>query len=179
MQENRQQSAWKPAMMRTFDTSGYTTAITLAWNRAVGRDRLRADLSEVLKLIDREMLGPRFNDKPASARTDAVFVVEGLTTGHVHVHSLWRAPSDRWFELGKLFSDWRCLRPPKVRDAARVFKGAPVGAWKRVVPTGSHDIEPLNLVGSNDEVTGYILKGQHAGSDVRDIIWAAEFHRSQ
>lgn len=179
MHRNQRTQAWKPAMMHTFDVAGYTTAITLAWNRSVGRDRLRADLSEVVKLIDREMLGPRFNEKSSSARTDAVFVVEGLATGHVHVHSLWRAPANRWFDLGKLFSDWRCLRSPQVRDNAPVFKGAPVGAWKRVVPTGSHDIEPLNLIGSNDEVTGYILKGQHVGSDVRDIIWAAEFHRSR
>lgn len=179
MHRNQGKQAWKPAMMHTFDTQGYTTAITMSWNRPVGRDRLRADLSKVVQLIDREMLGPRFGDKPANDRTDAVFVVEGVNTGHVHVHSLWRAPGNRWFDLGKLFSDWRCLKPARHQGKAPVFRGVNVGIWNRVVPTGSHSIAPLNLIGNNNEVTGYILKGQHSASDVRDIIWAAEFHGSR
>lgn len=177
MDGNRDLRAWKPAMMHTFESQSYTTAVTLAWNRPVGRVRARADLAKLVAFIDRQLLGPRFHERLAEARTDAVFVFEGYDTGHVHVHSLWRAPQNRWFELGKLFGDWRSAKLSQRRSPTSTFTGPRVGVWNKVVPTGSHCITAMNVVGGNDEITGYILKGQHAGSDVRDIVWASEFHR--
>jgi hypothetical protein len=77
---------WKRAMMSLFDAQGFTTAMTLAWNRPVGRARARKHLSALVARIDSEMLGPRFYKKPKEHRCDAVFVFEGFGFDHVHVH---------------------------------------------------------------------------------------------
>jgi hypothetical protein len=168
---------WKRAMMNLFDAQGFTTAMTLAWNRPVGRARARKDLSALVARIDRAMLGARFNEKPKDERAHAVFVFEGFSFDHVHVHCAWRAPQNRWFEFGKLFGDGKCLRRRNHLTMPSPFIGKRIGIWNEIVPTGSIDIAPFNLIGSNDEITGYLLKSQHPSSDDRDIIWADEFHR--
>lgn len=101
---------------------------------------------------------------------------EGFGFDHVHVHCAWRAPENRWFELGKLFTDGRCLERLKRPKGRCLFVGKRTGIWNEIVPSGSIDLAPFNLIGSNDEITGYLLKGQHPRSDDRDILWADEFH---
>ena len=150
--------------------------MTLAWNRPVGRERARKDLSALLARIDAEMLGPRFNKKPKEQRCHAVFVFEGFGFDHAHVHCALRAPQNRWFDLGKLFADGKSLKRMKRPKKPSQFTGKMIGIWNEIVPTGSIDVAPFNMIGSNDEITGYLLKGQHPWSDDRDIVWADEFH---
>ena len=119
--------------------------------------RARADLSHLLGRIDRALVGPYFHKKPASERTLAVLAFEGIGHDHYHVHSLWRAPHRKWFELGKLFG---------------VERG---GIWNDIVETGSCAVSALDR-GRNDDFFGYILKEQHRGSDDQLLIWSDEFH---
>lgn len=154
------QSSLKSQSVDWIDSFKWHFAITLVWNRNVGMDRARADLSELLKRADRRLAGSHFHKLLPEKRIEAVFFFEGQSQQHLHLHSLWRAPSDRWFELGKL------------------FHGQRGGLWNDVVETGSYDLTFCNAFGSNREIVGYLLKQQHRRSDARSMVWASDFHRS-
>lgn len=155
------QGRWKAAMMDWLDDFRFTHAITLVWNRSVGLERARADLRDLTHRVDRALLGSRFHRMPSQYRTTAMFCFEGHRHDHVHVHSLWKAPKDKWFALGKMF--------PRKRG----------GIWNDVVESGSHDVEACSWHGGNAEITGYALKQQHRFSDPALMVWADEFHRSR
>jgi hypothetical protein len=151
------QPHWKSAYIDWLHGFGFTHAITLSWNRTVAMPRARADLRNLLGRCDRALVGPKFNKTPSEHRTQAVFVFEGTKHDHFHVHSLWRAPDRKWFELGKLFG---------------VERG---GVWSDVVPSGSCALASVGQ-GRNDETIGYILKEQHRFSNDDFMVWASEFH---
>lgn len=136
---------------------GFTHAITLSWNRTVAMPRARADLAHLLRRIDRKLVGPYFHKLPGDQRTTAVFAFEGIGHDHYHVHSLWRAPQRKWFQLGKLFG---------------VERG---GIWNDIVETGSCAVDAIDR-GRNDDFFGYILKEQHRGSDDQLLVWSDDFH---
>lgn len=148
-------------MMQWLDDFRFTHAITLVWNRGVGLDRARADLKNLMHRVDRRLLNSNFHKVPTQHRTTAMFAFEGHTHHHVHVHSLWKPPQNRWFSLGKMF--------PRSRG----------GVWNEVVKSGSYDVEACNWIGGNPEITGYVLKQQHRFSDPHLMVWADEFHRSR
>lgn len=155
------QSHWKAAMMDWLDTFRFTHAITLVWNRSVGSDRARADLRDLMHRVDRRLLGSKFHKVPSRYRTTAVFFFEGYGHHNVHVHSLWKAPQQKWFSLGKMF--------PRKRG----------GIWNAVVGSGSYDVEACSWLGGNAAITGYAIKQQHRFSDPALMVWADEFHRSR
>lgn len=134
-------------------------AITIVWNRTVGMDRARQDLKDLLGRVDYRLVGSHYHKLRPSKRTEAVFAFEGLNCDHVHVHSLWRAPKDRWFDLGKL------------------FYGQRGGVWNEIVQSGSYDVAACNWTGGNDEIVGYMLKQQHRFAEPQLMVWASEFHR--
>lgn len=154
------QRRWQSAYMDFIDEMRFTHAITLVWNRTVGLQRARADLSDLMHRVDRKLLGSRFHKIPSEYRTTALFVFEGYQHDHVHVHSLWKAPKGKWFSLGKMF--------PQGRG----------GVWNDVVPSGSNDVEACSHLGGNWEIMGYALKQQHRFSDSELMVWSQEFHRS-
>lgn len=151
------QRRWKTDMIDWLHDFGFTHAITLSWNRTVAMPRARADLAQLLRRCDRALLGPYFHKMPSAERTQAVFAFEGVKHDHYHVHSLWRAPHHKWFEMGKLFG---------------VERG---GIWNDIVESGSCAVDAIQN-GRNDEFFGYILKEQHRFSDDNLLIWADEFH---
>lgn len=136
---------------------GFTHAITLSWNRTVAMPRARADLAHLMRRIDRKLTNPYFHKLPSEERTLAVFAFEGIGHDHYHVHSLWRAPQRKWFQLGKMFG---------------VERG---GIWNDIVETGSCAVNAIDR-GRNDDFFGYILKEQHRGSDDQLLVWSDEFH---
>lgn len=146
--------AWKDFI----EERRFQMAITMSWNRSVSLERARKDIGGILRRIDRKILGSNFHRFPRNARTDAVFVFEGMGFDHVHAHSAWRAPEGRWVDLGKLF--------PASRG----------GIWNDVVDSGSYKVEAMYPDGRNDEIVGYLLKGQHPNSDAFEMVWADEFH---
>lgn len=154
-------TGWKPAMMDWLDQMRFTHAITLSWNRGVGMVRARADLRDLMHRVDRSLFGSNFNRVPSEHRTRVVFAFEGTSYDHVHVHSIWRAPQQKWFSLGKMF--------PRIRG----------GVWNEVVETGSYKVEACNWFGRNAEITGYVLKEQHRFSEPDTMVWASEFHRAR
>jgi hypothetical protein len=151
----------KAATVEWLDTFRWNMAATLVWNRSVGMERARQDLKDLVARVDRKLIGSHFHKLRSDKRTQAFFVFEGLGHDHVHVHSLWKAPKDRWWELGKMFFGQRG------------------GVWNDVVETGSYDVEACNWNGSNNEIIGYVLKQQHRFSDPRQMVWASDFHRSR
>jgi len=151
------QRRWKADLVDWLHDFGFTHAVTLSWNRTVTMGRARADIGHLLRRCDRALIGPKFNKMPSGERTQAVFAFEGTGHDHYHVHSLWRAPQRKWFELGKLFG---------------VERG---GIWNDIVETGSSAVDPIHH-GRNDEIFGYVLKEQHRFSDDRLLVWADEFH---
>ena len=90
-----------------------------------------------------------------------MFCFEGYGSNHVHVHSLWKAPHQKWVALGKMF--------PRKRG----------GVWNDIVESGSYDVEACSWLGSNAEIMGYALKQQHRFSDPGLTVWADEFHSSR
>lgn len=151
------QSRWKSEMVDWLHSFGFMLAITLSWNRTVTMPRARSDLAHLLRRIDRKLLHPYFHKLPSDERTLAVFAFEGTGHDHYHVHSLWRAPQRKWFELGKMFG---------------VERG---GVWNDIVETGSCAVAPIQN-GRNDEVYGYMLKEQHRHSNEQHLVWSDEFH---
>jgi hypothetical protein len=149
----------KEAWISLFNKMAFTHAITFSWNRSVGLDRARSDLKALHRIVDRAMLGSRFNRYPTNKRTLAIFTFEGLENEHVHVHSLWKCPPNKILKFCKLF-------PQKTS-----------GVWTKVVPTGSYDVELLTISGLNNESIGYMLKGQNMNSDAREIVWSEDFAR--
>lgn len=135
----------------------FTHAITLSWNRTVAMPRARADLAHLLRRVDRKLIHPYFHKLPSEERTLAMFAFEGIERDHYHVHSLWRAPQRKWFQLGKLFG---------------VERG---GIWNEIVKTGSCAVNAIDR-GRNDDFFGYILKEQHRGSNDHLLVWSDEFH---
>lgn len=150
------QYAWKSALMGLVEDDPIHFGITLTWNRPVGMERAHADLADLNHRIDRQLLGSRFHRYPAHKRTRALFAFEGMSYGHVHVHSVWRAAKGKWFELGKMF--------PKERG----------GVWNAVVSSGSYKVTFANQIGSNAEITGYMLKEQHKSSAPFTLVWSDE-----
>ena len=155
------QRRWKAALMNWLDDMRFHLAVTLVWNRRVGLDRARADLRNFVARVDEALVGSHFHKLHKDKRVEAVFAFEGMAHDHTHVHSLWKAPSSRWFDLGKLF--------PQQRD----------GLWSDVVPSGTYDVEACNWFGGNTEVVGYVLKQQHRWSDPDLMVWASDFHRAR
>lgn len=152
------QRGLKAAWVEWLGSFKFQMAITLSWNRPVSMERARADLSDLLHRVDRELLKSRFNKLPSHKRTLALFAFEGTGHGHVHVHSLWRAPRADWWSLLKLF---------------RLRRG---GFWNDVVESGTCDIEACNVIGGNNEVFGYAMKEQHRFSEPHLLVWSDEFH---
>ena len=156
-----QQRRLKAATAGWLDGLRWHLAVTLVWNRGVGMMRARSDLKNLMGRVDRELVGSHFPRLASERRTEAVFAFEGLRHDHVHVHSLWKAPAGRWFDLGKM------------------FHGKRGGVWNDVVESGSYDVEPCNWVGGNMEIVGYVLKQQHRFSDADLMVWASDFHRAR
>lgn len=152
------QGRLKAATAKWIDSLQWHMAITIVWNRAVGMDRAREDLKDLLARVDCELVGSHYPKLRSDKRTEAVFAFEGLDCDHVHVHSLWKAPKDRWFDLGKL------------------FHGQRGGTWNEIVQSGSYDVAACNWTGGNDEIVGYMLKQQHRFSDPHLMVWASDFH---
>lgn len=155
------QSRLKAATSDWLDSFRWHFAITLVWNRSVGMERAREDLAELMKRADRALIGSHYHKLRPDKRTQAVFCFEGVAHDHVHVHSLWKAPKGRWFDLGKL------------------FHGNRGGLWNDIVEPGSYDVEFCNGTGRNSEIMGYVLKEQHRFSDARSMVWASDFHRAR
>lgn len=157
------QSRLKAATMEWLGGMRWHMAITVAWNATmpVKLDVARYHLSRLMAHVDSELVGAHYPKLRADKRTEAVFAFEGVTN-HVHVHSLWRAPHDRWFDLGKLFG-------PDGRG----------GVWNKIVPGGSYDVEACNWNGGNAEIIGYVLKQQHRFSEADLMVWASDFHRAR
>jgi len=149
----------KAAWMKFIDSrTGPALAVTVSWNERRSVDRCTADLGTFVGMADQRVLGSRFNRYPPEKRLEALFVFEGVGTTNIHAHSIWWPPRDRWFRFLKLF--------PRRRS----------GLWDWVVPKGSYDVKLLNAVGSNEEFTGYILKGQGKNSEADRMVWASQFH---
>lgn len=155
------QRRFKAALMEWLNSMRFHTAMTLAWNRTVTFSRARDDLRDLMGRVDRELVGSHYPTLRSDKRTEALFVFEGLDRDHVHVHSLWKAPKERWFDLGKLFGDERG------------------GVWTDVVPSGTCKLAACNWSGGNDEIIGYVLKEQHRWSAPDLMVWASDFHRAR
>lgn len=148
---------WKYEFIRYLSSMNFTHALTLAWNRNVGLDIGRSHLRDLHGIIDRELLGPKFNKRPKEMRSFAVFVFEGLPpAGHLHVHSLWRIPQQRHSHF------------------AGLFPGPRNGYWNRVVESGSCD---LDMTWDPTVFAGYAMKTQHMGSEANEIVWSHDFLR--
>ena len=148
---------WKQAMVDYHRDLGFTHALTLSWNRNVVLSVAKKHLKLIHRRVDRKLLGCRYNEKPRDERTLAVFVFEGLKTGHIHVHSLWRV------------RDRQHLIP-----FARLFPAERGGIWNGIVRSGSYK---LALVDDPHVFAGYALKGQHPSSDAQEMIWSLDFLR--
>ncbi len=153
--------SWKNELLDWSNLQGYSFGITLSWNRPVTRVRAEADLKNFFRLVDQRLLKSHFNRKPAKARTEALIFFEGTEGVNLHVHSLWRAPSGKAFELMRLFPDKRG------------------GLWNDVIASGSYDLKCLSPNGRNDEFIAYIMKEQNCSSDADRMLWASSFHGSQ
>lgn len=153
------QSRLKAATIEWLDGFRWHFAITLSWNLSLGLRRARDDLSRLMGHVDRKLLKSHFHTLPSDKRTEAVFAFEGMRHDHVHVHSLWKAPGNRAWELAKLFPEQRG------------------GVWNEIVGSGSYDVEPCNWVGGNMETLSYVLKQQHRFSEPELMVWASDFHR--
>lgn len=149
--------SWKQAMIEIVESEPFTHAITLSWNRTTSLERARQDLRHFHRRVDKVLLGSRCERYPPEKRTKALFVFEGLDRDHVHVHSVWRCP------MGKLL------------DFCHLFPRQRGGLWNKVVSSGSYDINFANINGRNEEIVGYLLKGQHENSEAAEIVWSDEF----
>jgi len=149
---------WKRAMVEHYRDLGFTHALTLSWNRSVSLEMATFNLKLAHGIVDEELLGQRYHNKPRDQRTLAVFVFEGLGPGgHLHAHSL-----------------WRIRKREHLIPFARLFPGQRGGFWNDIVPSGSYD---LDLIDDPDVFVGYALKGQHPSSDDQEIIWSRDFLR--
>jgi hypothetical protein len=151
------QQAWKRSFMDFVDREAFTHAITLSWNCRATIDRARQDLRHFHRRVDRKLLGSRCERYPVEKRSRAFFVFEGVRTGNVHVHSVWRCP------------------PGKLLPFCQLFPSQRGGLWNSVVPSGSYAAAFTNVAGCNEEIVGYLLKGQHKCSESAEMLWSDEF----
>lgn len=149
---------WKRAMVEHLCGLKFDFALTLSWNRSLPLAAATSDLRLIHGMVDQRLLGPRYHRKPKDQRTLAVFAYEGLGAGgHLHAHSLWR------------------VRREHVWPFCRLFTGNRGGAWNDIVPSGSYAL----AVNSDPAASaGYLLKGQHMGSEPYEVVWSHEFLRA-
>ena len=151
----------KAAWMQFIDRPGPALAVTLSWNTRRNIARCRENLGTFVAYAERRILGPRFHKKPPEKRLEAIFTFEGIGSNNIHAHSIWWPPRHLWYSFLKLF--------PRRRS----------GLWDWIVPFGSYEVKLLNLAGTNDEFTGYIMKEQGRNSEADTMVWASEFHRAR
>ena len=155
--ENRQR--FKDGLIQFHANRQYTHVLTLCWNADAGRrqkiglQHARRDIGDLLARIDRRLLGTRFH-KNRDQRTEAVFFLEHAAT-NIHAHALIR------------------VRPGRLLDFHRLFRGQRGGVWNRIVPAGTYRLEILDDVRTT---AAYCLKEQHLATDDRMTVWADEFY---
>lgn len=152
-----QNQKFKQAWLEFINQHYMTSAITLVWNKNTSEAERWDDLKRLTMLVDQNFLGSRSAKKPASIRTEALFVAEGLGY-HDHVHSVWRFPNNEWFR------------------GQRLLASNPHSLWNDVVKSGSVYIDSISPEVKADELIGYIMKGQHRNSDCSEMVWASDFH---
>lgn len=149
---------WKCAYVEHLRNQRFNFALTVAWNKSTPLPLAREDLKVLDRLVNQELLGPKFHKKRPDQRTLAVFVFEGIGPGgHIHAHSL-----------------WRIKRRQDILPFARLFPGERGGIWNDIVVPGSYKLAINN---DPDDFAGYCLKGQHMNSNADEVIWSLDFLR--
>lgn len=129
MDKKRLKNAW----LEFFVAQRFTHAVTFKPNgsgRGLSRESLHRLFVKAHMLVDRALLGRRFNLPSRRAmRSGAVGIVEGLPhTGHLH--GAFRIEPANWAKFESLFVDG-------------TTRGERVGLWRKLAPSGTCAIEPI------------------------------------
>jgi len=149
---------WKEAMIAAITARKPTHALTIAWNCDPRIDRAKRDLKLAHAKIDKKLLGRNYWRFPASERTKALFVFEGVGY-NLHAHSFWTVP------------------PPLLIKFNAMFVGERGGMWNTIVRSGTYKLDMI-APGDCARYANYALKTQHADSDVGHIMWSEDFLRA-
>lgn len=136
----------------------HTHALTLKPNpfeNGFSMDVLQRLFCKVHMLVDRALLGRRFNlPSRAPMRTGAVAIIEGLpNTGHIH--AAFKVQPAHWAKFEGLFADG------SQRDQR-------IGIWRKLVPHGTAVVEPIYEPGGWYD---YSFKGVWMTDDADRIVF--------